>query len=154
MAEKTQTLDSYLGKAPTTLQARFADWLHTEVGYDPNAAKSKAEAFKEGVRLATATRMVFQASDYNRAARAEEQANRPEPEPATERPAKKTAAPAKKAPPAKRAAKKAAPAVANTEEDTADNVEAAQPQAQAQAKPPARRAPARRSTGAAASAPF
>ncbi len=62
---------AYLEKPATALQERFAEWIKAEVGYDPSAAKSKAEAFAEGVRLATATRMVFQASDSNREANSE-----------------------------------------------------------------------------------
>lgn len=58
-------LEDYLGKEPTDLQARFATWLTDTVGYDASKAKTKQEAFEEGVRLATATRMVFQRSDEN-----------------------------------------------------------------------------------------
>lgn len=108
---------SYLDKAPTTLQARFADYLQEEVGYDPNSAKNKTEAFREGVRLGVALRMIFQASDYNRDARAAEQAERAESKEAA--PAKAAKAPAKAAPAAKaakatKAAKSAAPAKAAT----------------------------------------
>lgn len=72
----------YLEKGPTDLQARFTDWLQGDaVGYNPASAKTKAEAFAEGVRLATALRMKFQASPENqeelearRAAKEERQA--------------------------------------------------------------------------------
>jgi hypothetical protein len=76
MAKSDEPVDAttYLDKAPTVLQARFAGWIKDEVGYNPATAKTKAEAFEEGVRLATATRMVFQASDFNREANAAQQA--------------------------------------------------------------------------------
>lgn len=60
-------LEAYLTKPPTDLQERFADYI-VELGYDPSAAKTKMEAFKEGVRLAVALRMIFQASPENRSA--------------------------------------------------------------------------------------
>lgn len=64
---------NYLGKEPTLLQARFAEWCIGEnVGYDPSSAKNKDEAFREGVRLGTALRIHFQASPENQQARAEE----------------------------------------------------------------------------------
>lgn len=115
MAEQAETdVTAYLEKAPTSLQVRFASYLQEEVGYNPNAAKTKLEAFQEGVRLATALRMVFQASDYNRNGRAAEKAasgsdskdNAPAPAKAA-----KAAKAAKTAPPAK-AAKSTAPAKA------------------------------------------
>ncbi len=143
---------TYADKPATALQARFGEWIQTEVGYDPSKAKTKLEAFLEGVRIATATRMVFQASDFNRAANAESraanEARRKEAEAAraTEaeaepKPARK-AAPAKAAPAAKKApAKKAAAPAAEAEE------------APAPAKRPApRRAPRRAPAAAAASA--
>lgn len=69
-AQAEVDLEAYLAKAPTDLQARFAEYIKDVVGYDPSTAKNKDEAFKEGVRLATALRMVFQASDENRKATA------------------------------------------------------------------------------------
>lgn len=63
---EAEDFSPYLEKGPTDLQARFTDWLKGEaVGYDPATAKTKAEAFAEGVRLATALRMKFQASPEN-----------------------------------------------------------------------------------------
>ena len=140
-----------LGKAPTSLQARFAEWLMgDEVGYSPASAKTKQEAFEEGVRLAVALRIPFQASDFNREATAVEReakaAERIEREAAKEAAAaaEPQEAPAPKTAPAKKAAaKKAAPAKA-----------AAPAPAPAKAAP-ARRAPARRAAPAAtAAAPF
>ena len=153
-AEEAQTeIDPtvYLGKEATKLQARFSTWIQEYVGYNPVTAKTKLEAFQEGVRIATATRMVFQASDYNREANAaERQANaeaRAEREAAAEEAAKAAEpAPAKAAPPkaAKKAPAKKAPAKA-----------AAAPAAAAE---PAVRRPARRAPAAAAAgtsdAPF
>lgn len=103
MAKKTEEerdLTAYLDKKPTDLQERFAEWLMDEdiVGYDPAKAKTKEEAFREGVRLATAMRMVFQASPENQEANA---ARRTKAEVAEEAPVKsskkKAAVPAKKA---------------------------------------------------------
>lgn len=146
----------YLEKAATPLQNRFSTWIQEEVGYNPNTAKTKAEAFAEGVRIATATRMVFQASDFNRAETAKERAAReaaaaaaaeevPVPKPA--KAAKAAPAPAKAAPAKKAAAKKAAPVAAEAEEAE---------EAEAPVKTPARR-PARRAAAKASSsgeAPF
>jgi len=61
-------LEAYLTKPPTDLQDRFADWIMEQVGYDPSGAKTKEAAFREGVRIATAIRIVFQASPENKAA--------------------------------------------------------------------------------------
>ena len=60
----------YRTKRPTPLQERFPEWITDKTGYDPSAAKSKQEAFEEGVRLATSLRMQFQASPENREATA------------------------------------------------------------------------------------
>lgn len=161
MADEKEPVDptTYLDKAATPLQARFGDWIKEEVGYNPTAAKTKEEAFREGVRIATATRMVFQASDYNRSANEESRAQRAKEraererqaaaeEEATPKPVKaaKAPAPAKaaKATPAKKAAK---PVVVETEAED-ETTEAPAPR-----RAPARRAPARRAT-ATAEAPF
>lgn len=67
------------GKPATALQRRFAEWLQSdEVGYNPATAKSKADAFAEGVRYAVALRIPYQASDHNRQATAVERAERQE----------------------------------------------------------------------------
>jgi hypothetical protein len=146
MAKEQSDVSTYLTKPATTLQSRFAEYIKTEVGYDPATAKTKAEAFAEGVRLATATRMIFQASDFNREATAAERSAKAlaaEAEtPAEPKPAK----PAKTAP-VKKA--KAAPApVVETQDDTDEDAaeEATETPAPAPAKKaaPAKRAPARR----------
>lgn len=105
----------YLNKPATPLHDRFGIWIKEEVGYNPSTAKTKEEAFQAGVRLATATRMVFQASDFNRAetaklreAREAELATAPTPAPKAA-PAPK---PAKVAKPKASAAVPAAPAPA------------------------------------------
>lgn len=138
----------YLDKPATALQERFATWIKEEVGYNPAGAKTKEDAFQAGVRIATATRMVFQASDFNRRANAESQeANRlareaAAAEKAAAAKAAPAAAPAPKAAaapkPAKAAAKKAAPKAAP----------AAAEEAPAPAPRPTRR-PARRTAAAA-----
>jgi outer membrane biosynthesis protein TonB len=157
--EENEVIDftDYAGKSATALQARFAEWLMGEqVGYDPAKAKTKSEAFAEGVRLAVALRIPFQASPFNReanaASRAEAAKAREERAAAEPEEAPKPAPVAKKAP-AKKAAAKAAPAAAPVE--TAEETPAPK------AKPAPRRAPARRApataaagTTGAADAPF
>jgi hypothetical protein len=112
---KERDLTTYAEKAPTDLQSRFAEWIPDQTGYNPNSAKTKAEAFNAGVRLATALRMVFQASPENQAAleqarAAAEQAKVDRENAAEEKPAK--AAKAAKAAPAKAAPRKGAKAAA------------------------------------------
>jgi hypothetical protein len=158
MAKQGEEVDPtiYLDKAPSALQSRFAEWIQNEVGYNPAAAKTKLEAFQEGVRIATATRMVFQASPFNREANALAAAERAEARALAEREAAEaeTAAPVKKAAPAKAApaakkavAKKVAPKPA-PEEETEEDEETPAP-----VKKAARRAP-RRAPAATAEAPF
>lgn len=110
MAEQAEVdVTKYLEKEATPVQARFADYLQEVVGYNPNAAKTKLEAFQEGVRLATVLRMIFQASDYNRSARAAEQAAAGK-ETDAPAPPRKSAPAAKATKAAKAPAAKAAPA--------------------------------------------
>jgi outer membrane biosynthesis protein TonB len=134
--EKEVDLTAYLNKPATDLQERFAEWLMDGdiVGYDPNSAKNKTEAFKEGVRLATAMRMVFQASPENKAANAERKAARGAEE--EEAPAKPVKATAKGAP--KKAAKRA-PVV---EEEPEEEEAPAPKKAAVKKKAPAKRRPA------------
>jgi hypothetical protein len=99
----------YLDKPATPLHDRFGVWIKEEVGYNPSTAKTKEEAFQAGVRLATATRMVFQASDFNRSETAKLRAARESEVAAAASapkaaPAPKATAPAKAAKPAKKAA--------------------------------------------------
>ena len=79
MSDENEELDyTYvIGQAPTSLQRRFADFIMSdEVGYSPASAKTKEEAFREGVRMAVALRIPFQASDTNRRATQEEREDR------------------------------------------------------------------------------
>lgn len=64
-AEVEKDYSTYLDKAPTDMQDRFRAWIEEVVGYNPATAKTKAEAFAEGARLATALRMDFQSSPEN-----------------------------------------------------------------------------------------
>lgn len=108
-------LEVYLTKPPTDLQYRFAEWIRDQVGYDPTKAKTKEDAFNEGVRLGTALRMIFQASPENQQVLEDRRAERENgSEPA---PVKPKAAPA----PAKKAAtgKKRAAVVEEPEEEPA-----------------------------------
>lgn len=126
-AERDLTV--YVTKAPTDQQTHFATWITEQTGYNPDAAKSKREAFFHGVRLAKALVMVHQSSDEWREAReilleekaaakaaAEAEAAAAPPKPAKAAKATKAAkkaaapaAPADDAPPAKAVpAKKAA----------------------------------------------
>lgn len=100
---------TYASKAPTDLQSRFAEWIVEKVEIDPATFKTKQQAFEEGVRLAVALRIPFQASPENQAVRAEaaraREAAASEAAPAPAKPAK--AAPVKAT---KAAAAKAQPA--------------------------------------------
>lgn len=69
-------LTDYKALPPTNLQARFVGWIQDKVGYEPTKAKTKAEAFAEGVRLAVALRMPFQASDENQKVLAQRRAEK------------------------------------------------------------------------------
>lgn len=90
----------YATKTPTTMQARFADWLLEETEYDPSKAKSKEEAFRMGVALGAYLRPTYQASDANQSARKETREAAPEKAVKTPRAAKaaKVAAEAPAAP--------------------------------------------------------
>lgn len=90
-AENPRDFTKYADKAPSDLQARFAKWILDVTGYEPE----DQDSFDEGVRLATALRMAFQASPENqevleaRRAEALDKKNAP-------KPARKTKAKAKK----------------------------------------------------------
>lgn len=129
-AEESAEMDltPYATKAPTSLQRRFAEWIPDATGININGFKTKQEAFNEGVRLAVALRMIFQASPENREATAAERAARVEaagetpvtPSAAPKKSARaavteEAAAPARKA---TKAAKKAAPAAEPADEET------------------------------------
>lgn len=107
MATATADMDLsvYLEKGPTDLQTRFGDWIVGTVGYDPSRAKTKDEAFREGVRLATALRMPFQRSDENQEILVSRREERESGTAEKRTPSKKASA---VAPPAKKASKKAA----------------------------------------------
>lgn len=145
-----------LTKTATSLQARFAEWLQgDEVGYNPAAAKTKKDAFEEGVRLGVALRIPYQASEHNRAATAEEKAEREaerqraKQERDAAKAAREAATPAEEAPaPAPKPAKSAAAA-----RKAAKAAPAGTPAtAPAAPRPAARRAPARRPATPAATA--
>jgi hypothetical protein len=134
-----------VAKPPTALQEHFHTWVLEKTEYDPAKAKTKAEAFAEGIRIGTALRGVHQASPENQERLAEAKAAREaaaavaEPKPAKAAakaapakaaakaaPAKKAAAPPAEAPqatkraPAKKApGRKATPAVVVSEDDEA-----------------------------------
>lgn len=61
--EKDYTV--YVDKDPTDLQTRMTDWVLDKTGYDPAKAKTKAQAFADGIKLGVALRMEFQASPEN-----------------------------------------------------------------------------------------
>lgn len=68
---------AYKEKDATAVQERFADWLIEKLQIEFSSPKNEA-AFRETVRLATALRMVFQASPENQEARTETRAERQE----------------------------------------------------------------------------
>lgn len=106
-AERDLTV--YVTKAPTDQQTHFATWITEQTGYNPDAAKSKREAFFHGVRLAKALVMVHQSSDEWREAREILLEEKAAAKAAAE--AEAAAAPPKPAKAAKAAKKAAAPAV-------------------------------------------
>lgn len=101
-------LSTYVGKDATPTQERFADWIEAETGIQFGTQKERT-AFRDGVRLAKALVMRYQASDANKEATAQEKAERaaaaeksaaePKPDKAAKA-AKSAAAPAEEAAPA------------------------------------------------------
>ncbi len=65
-AKKPAAVDvtQYADKAPTDYHKAFAKWIVTEVGYEPNDARSLRAAFLAGVSIAVAARPAFQESDF------------------------------------------------------------------------------------------
>jgi hypothetical protein len=63
-ATEARDFTKYADKPPTDLQSRFSAWILTVTGYEPD----DMDSFNEGVRLATALRMAFQASPENQEA--------------------------------------------------------------------------------------
>jgi hypothetical protein len=74
-AEDELDYTKYLDKEPTDLQARFGDWILDKVGVE-FGTKKETDAFREGVRVATALRMPFQRSPENQEASPMVRANR------------------------------------------------------------------------------
>ena len=60
-ASEARDFTKYADKPPTDLQSRFSGWILEKTGYEPE----DMDSFNEGVRLATALRMAFQASPEN-----------------------------------------------------------------------------------------
>lgn len=77
--ETEEDYTKYADKAPTDLQDRLADWIMEKTGVT-FATKKEEVAYREGVRLAVALRMKFQASPENQAAIAERASGREEEE--------------------------------------------------------------------------
>jgi hypothetical protein len=93
MAEsKPVDFTTYKDKEATTLHKEFAAWICEKTGYDPSAAKSKADAFLAAIRLGATLRASHQVSPENQASIARRRAaaeqaaiekakNAPEPKP-------------------------------------------------------------------------
>jgi hypothetical protein len=160
-AETEEDYAKYADKAPTDLQARFADWVLDKTGVTFTTKKEET-AYREGIRLAVALRMKFQASPENQAAIVE----RAERVKAEELEAAKTPAPPRKGSLARttppRQPAKAAPAKANKPTKATKAAAAAvepEPEDEVVAEPvktTARRRPARRAAQASTTdeAPF
>lgn len=146
---------AYKTKAATPVQERYADWLKEKLQLEFASPKAEA-AFDEAVRISTALRMIFQASDENQEARAEARSEREEAaaakpkgkpgkkaKPAAEDEDEPEAKPAKAAKPAKKAA--AAKAKPADNEDEAD---------EAVAVPTKKTGPKKASARSGAAAPF
>lgn len=104
-ASNPRDFTKYADKPPSDLQDRMAKWILDVTGYEPD----DLDSFNEGVRLAVALRMAFQASPENQAVlekRREEAA------------AKKTAPPKKRGPKAKVSNPKGDDAEEETEEES------------------------------------
>jgi hypothetical protein len=137
---------TYKDKPATDLQERFGEWIVDKLDLTFGSKKEQA-AFLEGVRLATALRMEFQASPENQAVLNARRASAGDRELETaraQRPTKKAAAAAPTQPPAERRPAKKATARKATK--AAAPVEAAEetvsePQP---SRPPAKRRPAQR----------
>lgn len=168
-AEQEPDYTYALGQAPTSLQRRFADFIMSEeVGYNPATAKSKEEAFREGVRMAVQLRIPFQASATNREATEQERLERQEAKAVEKAEKERLRAEQQEARAAKQAAKAAKASASEEAEEveeapkptkTAAKGKAAKPAASTPAaapaarRPAARRAPAR-ATATAGDAPF
>lgn len=72
-----EQIKAYKDKATSPTQERFADWMIEKLEIDFPNGKAEA-AFSEAVRLATALRMIFQASPENQDAREEARSEREE----------------------------------------------------------------------------
>lgn len=141
-AMKDEDIANYKEKAATGLQIRFADWLIEKLEIEFPNTKAEA-AFREAVRLATALRMVFQASPENKKAKAEKAAAEPA-EGNAEKPGKKSKKDASDAP-ASKPAKTRGKATATTEPADGDTAVAATP---------AKRGPKKAAARSGAAAPF
>ena len=166
--ENEEDYTPYATKAATDLQARLAEWIIEKTGVT-FATKKEEAAYREGVRLAVALRMKFQASPENQAAIAERAEAAPEKELAAAKtpaaPSKasgsrrtppREAAPAKAAKATKAAPAKAAKATAAAAAPEPDDDEVVAEPVQTTGRRPARR-PARPRAGTAATdaeAPF
>lgn len=69
--QKDPAATKYADKAPTDLHKAYANWIVSEVGYRPDDAKNRREAFLMGVSISTAARPTFQASAWLEEWRAE-----------------------------------------------------------------------------------
>jgi hypothetical protein len=152
---------AYKEKAATDLQERFAGWIIDKLELTFGTKKEQA-AFEEGVRLATALRMVFQASPENQAVLAERRASAGDRQleaaksvkPAA---AKKAAAAAPSEPPPaqRRPAKKAATRKATAQPaPDAESETVSEPQSRPATRRPAKRRPATTTSSPEAEAPF
>jgi hypothetical protein len=63
-AAPVNSVAQYAEKDPTPLHKTFARWIVKEVGYDPDDAPSKRQAFLRGVSIATVARNAFTGSKY------------------------------------------------------------------------------------------
>lgn len=61
---KDPAATKYADKPPTDLHKAYANWIVSEVGYSPDDAKNRREAFLMGVSISTAARPTFTASEW------------------------------------------------------------------------------------------
>lgn len=134
--EPITDLSVYKDKPATPMQESFADWIVDEVGIVYGTQK-ELDAFRNGVRLAKALIMRYQASDASKEASAEIKAERDAARAQREQERAAAAAEATEAEAAPAAPAKAAPAAKATKATKAAAAKAAPPAETA--KPPATR---------------
>lgn len=169
-AQAEKDFTEYAEKPATDLHKRLAAWVVEKTEYDPSGAKSKAEAFLDGIRLCKFLQMEFQSSPENQAVleerrleKANAKAEAKEAKKAkkakaveadsedTDNDAEETPAPAKTS--GKKSKAKAAP-VEEPEEDATEEDATEESEPEEKPAPATKRRPAKRAKASSNTAPF